>query len=81
MIPLTVSRPATPTLDDLLSAYERVVIMETLRRNQWNRRRAAEALKISPRRLHYRLVALRFELKEIPRDAPGRRRRVAEGQP
>ena len=78
MIPPSSTRTATPSLDDLLSAYERVVIMETLRRNRWNRRLAAEALKISERRLHYRLAALHFELGAIPRDRPGRRLKVAE---
>ena len=68
-----ISPPRSPSLDDLLSAYERVVIMETLRRNDWNRRKAAAALKISPRRLHYRLAALHFELRDIPHDRPGRR--------
>ena len=66
-------RPLTRTLDDLLAAYERVVIMETLRRNRWNRRLAAEALGLSRRRFAYRLVALRFDLASLPRDLPGRR--------
>lgn len=65
------------TLDDLLAAYERLVIMETLSRNGWNRRRAADALHVSRRRLMYRLVALHVDLGAIPRDAPGRRRRPA----
>jgi DNA-binding NtrC family response regulator len=67
-------KPLTRTLDDLLAAYERVVLMETLRRNGWNRRRAAEALRISRRRLSYRLVALNFDLVAIPHDKRGRRR-------
>lgn len=62
------------SLDDLLSAYERIVIMEALRRNGWNRRKAAMALGISRRRLAYRLAALHFDLMSIPRDAPGRRK-------
>lgn len=63
------------SLDEMLASYERIVILETLRRNDWNRRRAAEALKISRRRLTYRMAALHFDLGAIPRDAPGRRRR------
>ena len=78
MIPPSGTRTASPSLDDLLSAYERVVIMETLRRNGWNRRKAAMALKITPRRLYCRLTALRFELREIPRDRSGRRFKVEE---
>jgi DNA-binding NtrC family response regulator len=73
------TRTSSPSLDDLLSAYERVVIMETLRRNGWNRRKAAEALKISPRRFYGRLAVLRFELAAIPHDRRGRRLKVAEG--
>jgi len=76
MIPPPGTRTATPSLDDLISAYERVVIMETLRRNGWSRVRAAEALKISERRLFYRMVSLHFDLKAIPRDASGRRKRM-----
>ena len=64
-------------LCDLLRAYERVVIMETLRRNGWNRRKAAAALGISRRRLAYRMAILRFDVGAIPRDASGRRPRVA----
>jgi len=67
------------SLDDLLSAYERIVIMEALRRNGWNRRRAADSLGISRRRLAYRLAALHFDLCAIPRDVPGRRKSVAGG--
>jgi DNA-binding NtrC family response regulator len=63
-------------LDEMLASYERIVIMEALRRNGWNRRRAAEALRISRRRLTYRMAALHFDLGAIPRDAPGRRPRA-----
>ena len=63
------------SLDEMLASYERLVIMETLRRNGWNRRRAADVLKISRRRLTYRMAALHFDLGAIPRDAPGRRPR------
>ena len=66
-------KPLTRTLDDLLAAYERVVLMETLRRNNWNRRKAAEALRISQRRLYVRMSALHFDLASIPHDRRGRR--------
>jgi DNA-binding NtrC family response regulator len=66
-------------LDEMLTAYERLVIMQTLERNRWNRSRAASALGISRRRLQYRMKALHFDLGAIPRDAPGRRLRKAEG--
>ena len=69
---------AVHSLDDLLSAYERIVIMEALRRNSWNRRKAAMALGISRRRLAYRLAALHFDLMAIPRDVPGRRKANGE---
>jgi DNA-binding NtrC family response regulator len=68
------TRP-TPSLDELLAGYERLIIMETLRRNGWNRRRAAEALKVTRRRLQYRMAALKFNVAEIPRDRPGRKKR------
>ena len=68
-------KPLARTLDDLLAAYERVVIMETLKRNGWNRRRAAEALRISQRRLYQRLAVLHFDLAAIPHDKIGRRPR------
>jgi DNA-binding NtrC family response regulator len=68
------SAPKVHSLDELLSNYERTLIMITLQRNKWNRRLAAEALLISERRLFYRLRALHFDTKAIPRDAPGRRR-------
>jgi len=70
------------TLDDLLTAYERLVIMETLSRNSWNRRRAAEALHVSRRRLMYRLKALHVDLGAIPRDKSGPTKKVVplEGQ-
>lgn len=64
----------TYSLDDLLANYERIVIMEALRKCGWNRRKAAEVLKISRRRLLYRLAALHVNLASIPRDLPGRRR-------
>ena len=66
-------KPLTRTLDDLLAAYERVVLMETLRRNSWNRRKAAAALRISQRRLYVRMSALHFDLASIPHDRRGRR--------
>jgi DNA-binding NtrC family response regulator len=74
---MTTEKPLTRTLDDLLAAYERVVIMETLKRNQWNRRLAAEALRISKRRLYQRLTVLHFDLEAIPHDARGRKKRPA----
>jgi DNA-binding NtrC family response regulator len=74
---MPLEKPLTRTLDDLLAAYERVVIMETLKRNRWNRRLAAEALRISERRLYCRLEVLHFDLAAIPHDSSGRRRRSA----
>jgi DNA-binding NtrC family response regulator len=67
-------------LDDMLASYERLVIMETLRRNDWNRRKAAGALQIPLRRLLRRMASLHFDTHAIPRDAPGRRRRVGKPQ-
>lgn len=66
------------SLDEMLAAYERLVIMQTLERNRWNRSRAAQALSISRRRLQYRMKALHFDLTAIPRDVPGRRLRKVE---
>jgi DNA-binding NtrC family response regulator len=63
------------SLDEMIASYERLLIMETLRRNDWNRRKAAAALQIPVRRLFKRMAALHFDTSAIPRDAPGRRRR------
>lgn len=60
----------TPSLDDLLVAYEKIVIVETLRRNDWNRSRTAAALKITRRRLYRRLEALNFVLEAAPQGEP-----------
>jgi two-component system response regulator AtoC len=59
-IPLTVGDAAAPiTLKrlakDAIKEMERNVILETLRANQWNRRKTAEALKISYRALIYKI--------------------------
>jgi two-component system response regulator AtoC len=40
---------------DAIKEMERNVILETLRANQWNRRKTAEALKISYRALIYKI--------------------------
>lgn len=64
------------SLDELLCNYERTLIMITLERNRWNRRQAAEVLQISKRRLLYRMRALHFDTKVIPRDVSGRRSKV-----
>ncbi len=65
-------------LDEMMTSYERLVIMQTLGRNRWNRSKAALALGISRRRLQYRMRALHFDLSAIPRDVPGRRNRKIE---
>jgi DNA-binding NtrC family response regulator len=62
------------SLDEMIASYERLLIMETLRRNDWNRRKAAVALQIPVRRLFKRMAALHFNTSEIPRDVPGRRK-------
>ena len=74
------TRPPVPCLRDLLRAYEKLVIMETLRRNGWSRRRAAVALKISRRRLQYRMRALQFDTSAIPLDKHGRPKKVRDQQ-
>jgi DNA-binding NtrC family response regulator len=63
------------SLDEMIVSYERLLIMETLRRNDWNRRKAAVALQIPLRRILRRMAALHFDTQAIPRDAPGRRKR------
>ena len=55
---------------DAIKEMERDVILETLRANQWNRRKTAQALKISYRALIYKI-----------RDAGLISRRVAVGKP
>lgn len=72
---MTAAPQTNRNLCDLLKAYERIVIMETLRRNGWNRRKAAAALGVSRRRLTYRMSVLHFDVGAIPHDAPGRRSR------
>jgi len=49
--PITLKRLAK----DAIKEMERNVILETLRANQWNRRKTAEALKISYRALIYKI--------------------------
>lgn len=61
-------------LKDLLTQTERMVIMETLARNKWNRLRTAQILGISRTNLWERMKKLGIALSEVPRDRPGRRR-------
>ena len=49
--PVTLKRLAK----DAIREMERNVILETLRANQWNRRKTAQALKISYRTLIYKI--------------------------
>ena len=49
--PVTLKRLAK----DAIKEMERNVILETLRANQWNRRKTAQALKISYRALIYKI--------------------------
>lgn len=59
LMPLRPSRENTVTLKSLskeaIRAAERKAILEALRSNRWNRRKAAEALKISYRALIYKI--------------------------
>lgn len=63
------------SLDEMVSAYETMLIMETLAKNGWNRGRSAGALQISRRRLSFRMRKLGFDLKALPHDKPGRKKR------
>lgn len=51
VVPVTLKRLAK----DAIKEMERNVILETLRANQWNRRKTAQALKISYRALIYKI--------------------------
>ena len=57
---------------DATREMERNVILETLRANQWNRRKTAQALKISYRALIYKIQdAGLVSRREALRDARG----------
>jgi len=57
---------------DATKEMERNVILETLRANQWNRRKTAQALKISYRALIYKIQdAGLVSRREALRDARG----------
>lgn len=62
------------SLKELLTQTERMVIMETLARNKWNRLRTAQILGISRTNLWERMRKLDIKLAEVPRDRPGRRK-------
>jgi DNA-binding NtrC family response regulator len=65
-------------LRELLANTEKMAIMETLARNRWNRKVAAQALRISRTNLWQRLKRLDIDLHELPRDQT--RRKAADGQ-
>jgi transcriptional regulator with PAS, ATPase and Fis domain len=67
------------SLKELLTQTERMVIMETLARNKWNRLRTAQILGISRTNLWERMRKLDIKLAEVPRDRPGRRKQNAQG--
>jgi DNA-binding NtrC family response regulator len=58
---------------ELLANTERMVIMETLARNRWNRRLSALAMGISRTNLWQRMKKLDIDLKELPKDRTGRK--------
>jgi DNA-binding NtrC family response regulator len=58
---------------DVLANTERMVIMETLARNRWNRKLAAQAMNISRTNLWQRMKKLEINLAELPRDRTGRK--------
>jgi transcriptional regulator of acetoin/glycerol metabolism len=66
-------------LKELLANTERLAIMETLARNRWNRLVTAKLLGISRTSLWQRMRRLDIKLDEVPRDRPGRRRKVGQG--
>jgi DNA-binding NtrC family response regulator len=49
--------PLKRVVKDVILRTERNVIMETLRANHWNRRKTAQALRISYRALIYKIRA------------------------
>lgn len=60
---------------DAIREMEKTVILETLRANQWNRRKTAQALKISYRALIYKiqdagLVSRRAPLQRVQSEVP-----------
>jgi len=60
---------------DAVREMEKNVILETLRANQWNRRKTAQALKISYRALIYKiqdagLVSRRASIQRVQSDVP-----------
>lgn len=66
----------THGIDELRRNYERTLIMIALQKNNWNRRLAAEMLKITRRGLTYKMRALHIDVKAIPRDTSGPKRKT-----
>jgi two-component system, NtrC family, response regulator AtoC len=54
------STPLRVAVRDAARQVESRIIMETLERNRWNRRRTAEALQISYRSLMYKMKSARL---------------------
>jgi len=76
----TTSTPPSTTkshgIDELRRNYERTVIMIALQKNNWNRRLAAEMLRITRRGLTYKMKALHIDITAIPHATIGRPRDV-----
>ncbi len=62
-------------LDDLMSAYERSLINEALRKAHGNATGAAEMLGTTPRIIHLRILKYQIDVKEFFRKGKREKRR------
>jgi DNA-binding NtrC family response regulator len=54
------------SLQEILAAYERIVLIQALQINGFSRVKAAASLRVSRRYFYSRISALRINLGEIP---------------
>jgi|GEM_PF-2329219 len=76
-----VDLPKSPrTLAEIMSDYERVIIIQALQLNGFCRRRAAASLGLSRSGLWRRMRSLRIDSAALPRVRPGPRKPVFASQ-
>ena len=63
---------APKTLPEILSAYERIVIIQALQLNDCSRSKTAASLGVSRRYLYRRLAILRIDLPSVTMGRSGR---------
>lgn len=68
-------RPTPRTLHELLALHERLIIIQSLQKNEFSRTKAAIALGVSRNYLWRRMKLLQIDFKALPRTTPGRPRK------